>query len=78
MIYQLYNDRKFALPGSYRLPGFHLGKPLVQDVTTFTGTMLEVKKTHVLVVLDLQQNADLKHFMQGAAGHCHAFRACMH
>ncbi|KAL0035694.1 hypothetical protein WJX79_008965 [Trebouxia sp. C0005] len=35
-----------------------------EDVTTFTGTMLEVKKTHVLVVLDLQQTADLTSFMQ--------------
>jgi len=61
----------------HRLPGFHLGMFLMQGVT-FTGTMLEVKKTHVLVVLDLQQNADLQKFMKGAAGHGHAFRACMH
>ncbi len=63
-----------AVAGSCCLSGFHLGKCLTQGVT-FTGTMLEVKKTHVLVVLDLQQNADLQKFMKGAAGHSHAFRA---
>lgn len=40
--------------------------------------MLEVKKTHVLVVLDLAQTAALEHFIKGAAGHCHAFKlACI-
>ncbi|DBB05155.1 TPA: hypothetical protein ACH3X3_010403 [Trebouxia sp. C0006] len=35
-----------------------------EGMTSFTGTMLEVKKTHVLVVLDLQRNADLQKFMK--------------
>lgn len=35
-----------------------------QGVTTFTGTMLEVKKTHVLAVLDLAQTSELKKFIK--------------
>ncbi len=54
---------------SCRLAGFDAGNLLMQGMTSFTGTMLEVKKTHVLVVLDLQRNADLQKFMKGAAGH---------
>ena len=50
----------------------------MQGVTTFTGTMLEVKKTHVLAVLDLAQTSELKKFIKGVASRCHAFRACMH
>ena len=37
-----------------------------QDVTTFAGTLLEVKKTHVLVVLDPAQSKALKNFITGA------------
>ena len=39
---------------------------VVQDITTFAGTMLEVKKTHVLIVLDPAASETLASFIKGA------------
>lgn len=58
----------------------------MQGVTTFTGTMLEVKKTHVLAVLDLPQTSDLKKFIKGVVSNvamhsglvCMIFQTTMH